>query len=97
MKQLRQGKTRGLILLENTPNPCTLPNPISPPQPIHDLFLPGAYRDWLQAADVSSSVFIVPINIGGGGNHVKTVSSVPAKSPRSALYPSGETPARPAQ
>lgn len=53
MKQLRQGKTRGLIPQEAPPNPCTLPYPITPPQPIHDLFPPGAYRDWLQAADVS--------------------------------------------
>jgi len=43
------------------------PSPITPPQPIHDLFPPGPYRGWLQAAVVSSSVFIVPITTGGGG------------------------------
>jgi hypothetical protein len=40
------------------------------PGPIHDLFPPGSLRGWLEAADVSSSVFVVPTTIGdGGGRH----------------------------
>ena len=54
------------IIQEAPPNPCTPPNPGDPPPPIHDLFPPGAYRGWLQAADVSSSVLIVPTTTGRG-------------------------------
>jgi hypothetical protein len=56
------------VIQQVPPNPCTPPNPGDPPLPIHDLFPPGSYRGWLQAAEVSSSVFIVPISAGGGGN-----------------------------
>ena len=54
------------VIQEAPPNPCTPPNPGDPPPPIHDLFPPGAYRGWLQAADVSSSMFIVPSTNGSG-------------------------------
>jgi hypothetical protein len=63
IRELPNGKIQ-----EAPPNPCAPPNPIAPPTPIHDLFPPGAYRGWLQATDVSSSMFIVPITTGGGGN-----------------------------
>ena len=53
------------IIQEAPPNPCHPPNPGDPPPPIHELFPPGPYRGWLQAADVSSSAFIVPITPGG--------------------------------
>jgi hypothetical protein len=56
------------IIEEAPPNPCHPPNPGDPPLAIHDLFPPGPYRGWLQAADVNSSMFIVPITTGGGGN-----------------------------
>jgi hypothetical protein len=56
------------VFQEHVPSPIAPPNPAHPPSPIHDLFPPGAYRGWLQAAGVSSSAFIVPITIGGGGN-----------------------------
>jgi hypothetical protein len=55
------------VIQAHSPNPITPPNPNVPPQPLHDLIPPGPYRGWLQAADVSSSVFIVPITTGTGG------------------------------
>jgi hypothetical protein len=54
------------VLQEAPPNPCTPPSS-GTPSAIHDLFPPGPYRGWLQAAGISSSVFIVPIPSGGGG------------------------------
>jgi hypothetical protein len=53
------------VVQEAPPNPCTPPNPGDPPPQIRDLFPPGPYRGWLQAADVSSSAFIVTITPGG--------------------------------
>jgi hypothetical protein len=53
------------VIPETPPQPIVPPNPNLPPNPIHDLFPPGPYRGWLQAADISSSVFIVPITTGG--------------------------------
>ena len=55
------------VIQAHVPQPIAPPNPAHPPNPIHDLFPPGPYRGWLQAADVSSSVFIVPITTGTGG------------------------------
>jgi len=63
IRELPNGKFQEVV-----PQPIAPPNPAHPPNPIHDLFPPGAYRGWLQAADVSSSAFIVPIMTGGGGN-----------------------------
>jgi hypothetical protein len=54
------------IILEAPPNPCHPPNPGHPPPPIHELFPPGPYRGWLEAAGVSSDAFIVPVTVGGG-------------------------------
>jgi hypothetical protein len=55
------------VLQEFPPVSIFPPNPGAPPDPIHDLFPPGAYRGWLQAADVSTDVFLVPITTGGNG------------------------------
>ena len=57
------------VVQEYPPTPVVLPNPGFPPTPVHDLLPPGPYRGWLQAAEVSSSVFIVPISAGGGGGN----------------------------
>jgi hypothetical protein len=48
------------------PNPCDSAS-CSALLPIYDLFPPGPYRGWLQAADISSDVFIVPTTTGDGG------------------------------
>jgi hypothetical protein len=53
------------VIQEAPPNPCTPPNPGDPPPPIHELFPPGPYRGWLEAAGVSSDAFIVPVTTGG--------------------------------
>jgi hypothetical protein len=55
------------VIQAHSPNPIAPPNPAVPPQPLRDLFPPGPDRGLLQAVDVSSSVFIVPITDGTGG------------------------------
>jgi hypothetical protein len=60
IRELPNGKIQ-----EAPPNPCVPPNPGDPPPRLHDLFPPGAYRGWLQAADVGSDAFIVPVTGGG--------------------------------
>jgi hypothetical protein len=44
--------------------PITPPEPTIPSVPAHDLFPPTPVRGWLQAADVNSSVFLVPFTPG---------------------------------
>jgi hypothetical protein len=45
------------------------PSPVAPPQafgePIHDFVSPGPLRGWLEAAQISSSMFIPPSDGGG--------------------------------
>jgi hypothetical protein len=53
------------VFQEHSPNPIAPANLLHTPTPIHDLFPPGPYRGWLQAAGISSDVFIVPISTGG--------------------------------
>jgi hypothetical protein len=55
------------VVQARPPTPIAPPNRLIPPTPIHDLIPPTPIRGLLQAADVSSSVFIVPITTGAGG------------------------------
>ncbi len=67
------------VLQEFPPAPIIPPDPVAPAVAIHDLLAPGPYRGWLEAAGVSSSVFLPLPTTGDGGGTI--ASSFETRTP----------------